>query len=110
MDLLKITFLNAGSIFGRILPNFLADRFGAYNMLLPCLFISSALVFSMLAINRLAELVTFGILYGFWSGSCRFLLLPWMAFWLNSRMCRRISYSVIAGTAEYEFGRTWVIT
>lgn len=67
--------MNAGSIFGRLLPNFFADRFGIYNTLLPGLYISATVVFAMLAINKMPEVVAFGILYGFWSGSCQFSLI-----------------------------------
>jgi len=64
-----LAFLNVGSIFGRILPNVLADKLGTYNMLLPSLYISSALVFSMFGIKNFAGLTVFALLYGFWSGS-----------------------------------------
>lgn len=65
----SITLLNAGSVLGRIFPNFFADRCGTYNILLPCLFISSALAFSMFAITNFTGMAVFGVLYGFWSGS-----------------------------------------
>ena len=74
-DFIQVTILNAGSVFGRLLPNFFADRFGVYNMLLPCLYISSALIFAILGITNLAGVVVFGLLYGFWSGSCEFLVI-----------------------------------
>ncbi|KAF9447281.1 MFS general substrate transporter [Macrolepiota fuliginosa MF-IS2] len=64
-----LAILNAGSVFGRLLPNFLADKFGTYNMLLPSLYISSGLVFALFGINDFAGLTIFAILYGFWSGS-----------------------------------------
>ncbi|KXN81984.1 Riboflavin transporter MCH5 [Leucoagaricus sp. SymC.cos] len=64
-----LAILNAGSVFGRVLPNFLADKFGTYNMLLPSLYISSALVFAMFGIHNAAGLTIFALLYGFWSGA-----------------------------------------
>lgn len=45
-------------------------------MLLPCIFISSALVFAMLGIKNFAGVAVFAILYGFWSGSCMYHLSP----------------------------------
>ncbi|KAF8148455.1 MFS general substrate transporter [Crassisporium funariophilum] len=65
----SVAILNVGSILGRLLPNFFADKFGAYNMLLPCLFITSGLAFAMFGISNLAGVIIFGLLYGFWSGS-----------------------------------------
>lgn len=62
--------MNAGSVLGRLLPNFFADRFGPYNMLIPCLVISSILVFSIFGVSNFAGVTVFGLLYGFWSGSC----------------------------------------
>lgn len=70
--LIKLAILNAGGAFGRVLPNFLADRFGTYNMLLLSLYTSSMLVFVILAIHTPAGMTCFALLYGFWSGSCMF--------------------------------------
>jgi len=65
----SLAIISAGSIFGRLLPNFFADKIGPYNMLIPCLFLSSALAFAMLGVRNFAGVVVFGVLYGFWSGS-----------------------------------------
>ncbi|KAJ7216326.1 major facilitator superfamily domain-containing protein [Mycena pura] len=64
-----LAIMNAGSAGGRILPNFVADRVGPYNMMIPCLAISSALMFSIFAVKSCAAVVVFAVLYGFWSGS-----------------------------------------
>ncbi|KAJ7800464.1 major facilitator superfamily domain-containing protein [Mycena olivaceomarginata] len=64
-----LAIMNAGSVGGRILPNFVADRVGPYNMLIPCLAISSALIFSIFALKTCAAIIVFAALYGFWSGS-----------------------------------------
>ncbi|KAF8645564.1 hypothetical protein AX16_007737 [Volvariella volvacea WC 439] len=66
----KVAILNSGSVLGRILPNFFADRLGAYNMLLACLVCSAVLAFCIFAVQDFAGIVVFGILYGFFSGSC----------------------------------------
>ena len=73
--MIKLAILNAGGAFGRVLPNFLADRFGTYNMLLLSLYTSSMLVFVILAIRTPAGMTCFALLYGFWSGSCTFDLV-----------------------------------
>ncbi|KAF7342228.1 Riboflavin transporter MCH5 [Mycena venus] len=64
-----LAIMNAGSVGGRILPNFVADRVGPYNMLIPCLAISSALTFSIFGLKTCAAVIVFAALYGFWSGS-----------------------------------------
>ena len=63
---------------GRLLPNFFADKFGPYNMLLPCLYISAVLAFAWFGISNFAGVVIFGLLYGFWSGSCEFKFIHYL--------------------------------
>lgn len=69
-----LIILNAASLFGRIIPNLLADKTGPLNMLFPCAAISALLGFCWIAINSKAGLVVFSILYGFFSGT--FVSLP----------------------------------
>lgn len=69
-----LIILNAASVFGRVIPNFLADKSGPLNMLLPCASISALLAFCWIAIHSKAGLVIFCILYGFFSGT--FVSLP----------------------------------
>lgn len=69
-----LVILNAASIFGRVIPNFLADKTGPLNMLVPCAAISSLLAFCWIAISSKAGLIVFCILYGFFSGT--FVSLP----------------------------------
>ncbi|TFK71120.1 MFS general substrate transporter [Pluteus cervinus] len=64
-----VAILNAGSVLGRLLPNFFADKLGPYNMLIPCLAISSVLAFSIFGLHSFAGIAIFAALYGFWSGS-----------------------------------------
>ncbi|KAG5728432.1 Riboflavin transporter MCH5 [Termitomyces sp. T112] len=64
-----LAIINAGSFFGRILPNIFADKFGPYNMLIPCLVVSSGLVFCIFGIHDFVSIAIIGALYGFWSGS-----------------------------------------
>jgi len=66
--------LNAASIFGRIVPNFLADKTGPLNMLVPCTCISAILAFCWIPVHDTAGVVIFCILYGFFSGT--FVSLP----------------------------------
>ena len=64
-----LAILNAASIFGRIIPNIMADRLGAFNVLLPFTFCASVLAFAWIGIHNLAGIIVFAILYGFFSGS-----------------------------------------
>ncbi|KAH9921464.1 major facilitator superfamily domain-containing protein [Fomitopsis serialis] len=64
-----IAILNAASIFGRIIPNMLADRFGQFNVVVPVSAITGALVFVMFASTTTGAVIVFTILYGFFSGS-----------------------------------------
>jgi MFS family permease len=69
-----VPILNAASVFGRILPNFLADKTGPLNMLIPCSLISAILALCWIAIDDVAGLTVFAVLYGFFSGT--FVSLP----------------------------------
>lgn len=69
-----LVILNASSFFGRIVPNFVADKTGPLNMLIPCSLIASILAFAWIGIKSTAGLVVFAILYGFFSGT--FVSLP----------------------------------
>lgn len=69
-----VPLLNAASIFGRIIPNFIADKTGPLNILIPCSLISAILAFCWIPIHNVGGLATFAILYGFFSGT--FVSLP----------------------------------
>lgn len=69
-----LPLLNLASIFGRIIPNFLADKTGPFNMLIPCSIISAILPLCWIKIDTSAGLIIFCILYGFFSGT--FVSLP----------------------------------
>lgn len=63
-----VTLLNAGSVFGRLLPNYLADKVGSVNICIACGFASAVLLFGWLGIHNLGGLVVFALLYGLSSG------------------------------------------
>ncbi|KAL7786730.1 major facilitator superfamily domain-containing protein [Trichoderma ceciliae] len=69
-----VSILNAASVFGRIIPNFIADKTGPLNILVPCCLFSAILAFAWIAIKDVAGIVVFCVLYGFFSGS--FVSLP----------------------------------
>ncbi len=66
--------LNAASIAGRILPNFLTDKVGPLNILIPASLSSGILALCWIGIHNLPGLLVFAILYGFASGG--FVSLP----------------------------------
>ncbi|KAJ1301772.1 hypothetical protein OPQ81_009001 [Rhizoctonia solani] len=72
----SLAILNAASIFGRTIPNFIADKLGPFNLLIPCSAISGALIFAMFGIKSSAALIIFSILYGFFSGAYVSLISP----------------------------------
>ena len=74
MGFYLLSVLNAGSVFGRIIPNFIADRTGPMNMIVPCALISGILALCLIAARTLAPVIVICALYGFFSGS--FVSLP----------------------------------
>ena len=61
--------LNAGSIFGRVLPGLVADKVGSLNTIIPCGFIAAVLAFAWLGIENAPGLWVFAVLYGAFSGA-----------------------------------------
>ncbi|KAL8684531.1 MAG: hypothetical protein Q9224_006291, partial [Gallowayella concinna] len=70
--LLAIT--NAGSFVGRVVPAIIAGRLGAFNTLLPSLFITGIIAFAWMSVDSVPGIVVFSIFYGFFSGAV--LALP----------------------------------
>lgn len=79
-----IAILNASSVVGRVIPNLLVPRFGPFNVVIPCVLISSILVFCTLAVKDVVGTIVFAILYGFFSGSYIGLLAPVIGSTANS--------------------------
>lgn len=61
--------LNGASVFVRILPGLLADRFGALEMIIICTITAAIFAYIGIAINSLGGLIVFAIAYGFLSGA-----------------------------------------
>ena len=64
-----LAILNAASVFGRLVPNILADKLGSLQVLLPCTLICALLALCWIAVHNLAGTVVFCIFYGFFSGA-----------------------------------------
>lgn len=68
----SLAILNGASVFGRIIPNWLADTYGPLTILTPQCFISGILMFCFIPMCKTeAGLILFTILFGFSSGACR---------------------------------------
>ncbi|KAG1735507.1 major facilitator superfamily domain-containing protein [Suillus lakei] len=72
----SIPILNASSMFGRTIPNLLADIWGPFNIIIPCVIIAGGLVFLMFVTSSVGGMIAFGILYGFFSGAFMSLMSP----------------------------------
>jgi hypothetical protein len=66
----QLAMLNGASAFGRLVANWLADRYGPFNVLVPSCLFSGALIIAMLGVTSSAALVVVSLLYGFFSGAC----------------------------------------
>jgi MFS family permease len=64
-----VTILSAGSVFGRLVPNFIADRTGSLNILIPCTVCAGILCFTWIAVDNHAGTIVFAVFYGFFSGT-----------------------------------------
>ncbi|KAH7103230.1 major facilitator superfamily domain-containing protein, partial [Auriculariales sp. MPI-PUGE-AT-0066] len=69
LALYLVSILNAASVFGRIIPNFLADRFGCLNLLTLVSGCTTALIFVFPVAKSQGGIIVFAILYGFFSGA-----------------------------------------
>ena len=67
--------LSAGSVFGRIIPPFIADTTGPLNMLIPCAFASGVLALGWIGVKDVPGLFIFALLYGFSLGAFVSLLV-----------------------------------
>ncbi|RBR04610.1 uncharacterized protein FIESC28_11537 [Fusarium coffeatum] len=70
LSIYSIVILNAVSVFGRILPGFLADKFGRFNMMMICTTMSAILTLAVWLPGRSnAASLCFSAFFGFFSGS-----------------------------------------
>ncbi|KAJ6602504.1 major facilitator superfamily domain-containing protein [Mycena vulgaris] len=59
-----VSFMNAGGVVGRLIPNFLADRVGSFNVIIPVTFLTAACVLAMLAAADAGGIIAISLLYG----------------------------------------------
>lgn len=70
-----LAIFNAASVFGRVIPGALADRFGKLNVLVVHLWICAIAVFLFPLCKSLGPMLAFSIVFGFASG-CYVSLIP----------------------------------
>ncbi|KAJ5747706.1 MFS general substrate transporter [Penicillium nucicola] len=74
MGFYLLSIITTGSVFGRIFPNFFANKIGPFNIISLCTIICGALMFALVNLSGLAGMVVVSLLYGFFSGA--FVSLP----------------------------------
>jgi MFS family permease len=76
LSIYSIVILNAVSVLGRIIPGFLADKFGRFNMMMVCTTMSAILTLAVWLPGRsIAASLCFSAFFGFFSG-CYISLTP----------------------------------
>jgi len=65
----SLAMLNAGSLIGRVIPTFLADYMGVYNMLLTSIFMSAVTLFGLIGADNAGSIYVLAVLFGFSSGA-----------------------------------------
>ena len=68
----QLAILNGASLIGRVVPNFIADKLGTFNMLIPFSAFTGILILILLAVHTPAGFVIFAVFYGIFSGSCKY--------------------------------------
>ncbi|KAK4545574.1 hypothetical protein LTR36_002924 [Oleoguttula mirabilis] len=73
-----VPILNAGSVFGRTLPNWLSDKIGPLNVIAPGAFMVGIVLLCNIAVHNVGGIVVTVVLFGFFSGI--FIALPPVLF------------------------------
>ncbi|SJL09489.1 uncharacterized protein ARMOST_12867 [Armillaria ostoyae] len=79
-----LPILNAGAAVGRFMPNFLADKYGPLNVIIPSGIISSGMLWALLGVRSVAGVALFELVYGFVSGAFLTLASPAVAAFTRS--------------------------
>jgi len=72
----SLAILNGLNALGRIIPSYIAQKVGVYEMLVPSTLLSGVLTFVMLAAKDVAGVVNVGVFFGFFSGVYISMLVP----------------------------------
>ncbi|KAL5536616.1 hypothetical protein ACEPAF_439 [Sanghuangporus sanghuang] len=75
----SVSIFNVSCTLGRIVPNFLADRFGPMNVYMVCLGVCGPLIVAMLGCRTPVGLILFAVFFGFFVGGLLSVYLPMIA-------------------------------
>ena len=75
-----LLILNGVGSFGRIIPNYVADRVGAVNMFIPICGVTSVLVFCWMAVDSAAGVYVWTVIYGFFAAGVQSLFPAALSF------------------------------
>lgn len=78
MSFYLVPILNAGSVFGRTLPNWLSDYTGPLNCIVPGALVTGVLILCLISVHSAAALIAEAALLGFFSGI--YIALPPVIF------------------------------
>ncbi|PSK55900.1 Riboflavin transporter MCH5 [Elsinoe australis] len=65
----SLAVINGASCFGRIIPNYIADKTGPLNIIVPATCISGIIALCLIPVRNVAPLFIECVLYGFFSGA-----------------------------------------
>ena len=63
-----LAYLNAGSLVGRVLSGFLADKLGRFNITLSCALLSAIILLALHRFTESSTIIVFSTFYGLFSG------------------------------------------
>lgn len=69
-----LAIMNSTSVFGRIIPNWIADKVGPFNVVIPCTVMSGILCLCFISASSSTGIIVLMAFYGFFSGT--FVSLP----------------------------------
>lgn len=73
-----VAIFNAGSVVGRIVPNWASDKIGPFNVIVPGAVVSGILMLCLLAVNSAGGIIAIAVLLGISTGI--FIALPGVLF------------------------------
>ncbi|KAI4524949.1 MFS general substrate transporter [Schizophyllum commune Loenen D] len=93
----SFAILSFASIFGRIVPGWMADRWGAANVFIPSLFMVATISFGMFGCGHPAGLVVFAVVFGYFFGTVIAIYMPMVASMTppGTNMGRRLGVSLV---------------
>ncbi|KAH8693369.1 major facilitator superfamily domain-containing protein [Phaeosphaeriaceae sp. PMI808] len=97
-----VPIFNAASVFGRTIPNKLADTIGPFNLLIPSALVSSMLMLCMMAVHSKGAVIVLALISGFMSGAL--IGLPPMCLAMLTKHKSRLRTRVGVGYAIIALG------